>query len=87
MTPANQRVLKFIDWFIGDYGYAPTHGEIQEACGLTSRGNVHRVVKALERDGHLWILRNKSGYARARSIRLRQSPCPYCGYVEDIVAK
>jgi len=47
------RILKFIRDFIDDRGYAPTVGEIQKACDLSSKSVVEYHLRALERKGNI----------------------------------
>lgn len=65
MTERQSRVMTFIDGFQASKRFSPTYDEIGEACGLTSKSAVHRVVHALVERGAVRILPN-----HARSIQL-----------------
>jgi len=47
------RILEFIKRFISERGYAPTIGEIQKACSISSKSVVEYHLRALEREGHI----------------------------------
>ena len=83
MTPAHQRVLRFIEQFIGEHGYAPTYAELGKGCGYASSSNVHRIMLELERENLISIDRDRSGYGKARGINLNTEFCPYCGQVQS----
>ena len=51
MTPLQKRVLGFISGFWFDHGMSPSFDEIAEACRLSSKSSVSRVLDALERRG------------------------------------
>ncbi len=55
MVKSNKRlqIIDFIRGFIDDRGYAPTIGEIQRACGISSKSVVEYHLRALERDGQI----------------------------------
>jgi repressor LexA len=55
ITRAQQKTLDFIKQFISDEGHAPTAGEIAQGIGITSRGVVHRNLRALEAAGLLTL--------------------------------
>ena len=74
MTPARQKVLKFIEGFIGEHGYAPSYPEIMEGCDIASKSNLHRMIGLLEKDGFIQVKRH-----RRRGILLSRAQCPYCG--------
>lgn len=45
--------LQFIEQFVSKHGYAPTTVEIAKGIGISSKGVVHRYIKALEKAGKL----------------------------------
>ena len=47
LTPGQHRVLVFIRKYINAVGYAPSLAEIATGLGISSRGAIHRQVKAL----------------------------------------
>lgn len=71
LTLSQQKTLDFIKKFLRIKGYAPTASEIANGIGITSRGVVHRYLKALQEAGELHLLPN-----RHRNIQLvnRVSP-------------
>ena len=79
MTPARQKVLQFIEQFIGEKGYAPTYEDMGEGCGNASKSHMHHIVLELEREGVISVDRDRGGYGKARGIKLTPEFCPYCG--------
>lgn len=53
LTLRQLETLQFIERFLKDHGYAPTTVEIAKGIGISSKGVVHRYVKALEKAGKL----------------------------------
>lgn len=68
LTPAQTRVLHFIEGFIARERMPPTQAEITAAMGFASRTATRDHLNALERKG---VLSQQPG--SARGIRLRQS--------------
>ncbi len=66
--PSDQRVLEYLQRYIGQNGYAPTYRQIAEAAGLSSTSAVNYVLNKLEDQGH--ITRGR-GVARAIGLRAR----------------
>lgn len=76
-TDRARQVLTFIRGYANRHGYAPKLREIAEHLGITSRGVVHRYLKALQAEGLIRIEPD-----RARGIRLmEQSGLPLVGRV------
>lgn len=76
-TDRARQVLTFIHGYANRHGYAPKLREIAEHLGITSRGVVHRYLKALQAEGLIRIEPD-----RARGIRLmEQSGLPLVGRV------
>jgi SOS-response transcriptional repressor LexA len=66
MTRKQAEVLAFVAWFIENTGgISPSFEEIAASLKTTSRGNVHRYIRALE---ELGVIRVTKG--RARSIQI-----------------
>ena len=65
MTPRQAELYAYLENRLRYSDVAPSHREIAEALGLRSTSSVHRLVTALERNGH--IVRTPGGH---RSIRL-----------------
>lgn len=67
MTPRQQQLFAFICDQIEATGITPSYSEMAAALGLTSKGNIVRLVNALIRDG--FLVRGHRG--SARSLRLK----------------
>lgn len=59
LTLGQKRTYKFVQNFINTNHFAPTAAEIAAGTGITSRGVVHRYLKALEEAGYLRLLPNR----------------------------
>lgn len=46
-----QLLLEFIKAYIKRHGVSPSYEVMAKSLGMKSKGNMHRVVKRLERDG------------------------------------
>jgi repressor LexA len=65
LTPAQRRLLGFLEAQIADTGISPTYDEISRALGMRSRSQVHAMLRCLrERRAIEWTP------GRSRSIRL-----------------
>jgi repressor LexA len=53
LTQTRTRILEFIKGFIDERVYSPTFGEIQKACGISSKSVVEYHLKVLEGEGHI----------------------------------
>ena len=67
LTPAQQRVLDFVQSFIREKGYPPTRKEISASLGFSSGNSAECHLKALARQGVITLAPNIS-----RGIRLNQ---------------
>jgi repressor LexA len=65
LTPAQERILRYIREAITDHGVAPTVAEIGRQVGLSSSSSVHYQLRELETKGA--IVREPY---RSRGIRL-----------------
>ena len=65
LTDRQRQTLNFINSFIDENGYPPKLKEIGEHLGITSRGTVHRYIRALEDEN---LIRVSTG--RSRGIEL-----------------
>jgi len=80
LTPKQAKTLAFIGAYVRENdGVSPTFAEIMEAVGIGSKGEVHRMVSALEVRGHIRRL-----YHRARAIEVLSPAAP--GKTADDVA-
>lgn len=66
LTDRQRQVYDFISHYVEKHGYAPKLREIGEHFDISSRGTVHRHLKALEEDGLITMEPD-----RARGIRLQ----------------
>lgn len=48
-----QLILDFIKSYIKKHGVSPSYAVIAASFGMKSRSNMHRIVKRLEKEGHL----------------------------------
>ncbi len=55
MTDKWQIVLEFIKAYIKRHGVSPSYEVMAKGVGLRSKANMHRIVKRLEKEGHLQI--------------------------------
>jgi repressor LexA len=53
ISETRESILKFIQDFINDKGYAPTVRDIVKGCGLSSTAVVQHHLNILEREGHI----------------------------------
>jgi len=53
LTSRQGEVLDFINRFVEENGYPPSHEEIQSEVGLSSKSHVHFYLKALEKEGYI----------------------------------
>lgn len=65
LTRGQRRTYDFIKDFVEQNEFAPTASEIALGIGITSRGVVHRYLKALEDAGHIELIPK-----RHRNIKL-----------------
>jgi repressor LexA len=68
LTDRQRQTLNFIRSYIDENGYAPKLKEIGNHLGITSRGTVHRYIRALEEEN---LIRVSTG--RSRGIELVNS--------------
>jgi repressor LexA len=68
LTDRQRQTLNFIRSYLGENGYAPKLKEIADHLGITSRGTVHRYIRALEDGGHITVMRD-----HARGIKLKDT--------------
>lgn len=62
LTPVQSKVLNFVDGFEAEHGHSPSYIEIMNACGLSSKSGVHRLVHGLVERG---VLAAMPGRARS----------------------
>jgi repressor LexA len=54
-TDRERQVFDFVRAYVARYGYAPKLKEIASHLGITSRGTVHRYLRALEEEGLITV--------------------------------
>ena len=59
MTDRWQLVLDFIKAYIKRHGVSPSYEVMTKSLGMKSRANMHRIVKRLEKEGHLKVAPRK----------------------------
>lgn len=67
MTTTEEEVLRVVERFIDNHGYAPTLAEIAILCGFSSRTSAHTHVWSLIGQGYL-------AGAPGRTLRLGDRP-------------
>jgi SOS-response transcriptional repressor LexA len=55
VTDRWQLVLDFIRAYIKRHGVSPSYEVMAKSLGLKSKANMHRIVKRLEKEGHLKV--------------------------------
>ena len=59
MTDRWQLVLDFIKAYVRRHGVSPSYEVMAKSLGLKSRANMHRIVRRLEKEGHLKVAPRK----------------------------
>jgi repressor LexA len=72
-TDRERQVFDFVRAYVARHGYAPKLREIAAQLGITSRGTVHRYLRALEEEGLLAI---ESDIARGVRLKGRAHQAP-----------
>ena len=68
---SEELVLKFIEKYITENGYAPTVREICEACNIPSTATAFTIVNGLAEKGY--IAKNKVGENKRRAVSIKQN--------------
>jgi SOS-response transcriptional repressor LexA len=71
LTHQQQKILRFVERFLSEHGFAPALREIGKAIGLKNVNAVRGHLEALEKKGYI-----AKDPDIARSIRVVQSGCP-----------
>ena len=69
LTPAQLRLLEYLNSYILSNGYAPSYDEIAEGLNLRSKSGINAKLKALEAAGYIRRLPN-----RTRAIEVIRLP-------------
>jgi SOS-response transcriptional repressor LexA len=59
VTDRWQLVLDFIRAYVRRHGVSPSYEVMAKSLGLKSRANMHRIVRRLEKEGHLKVAPRK----------------------------
>ena len=59
VTDRWQLVLDFIKAYVRRHGVSPSYEVMAKSLGLKSRANMHRIVRRLEKEGHLKVAPRK----------------------------
>lgn len=59
MTKKQEMVLEFIRQYLLVHGFPPSYDDIAKGLQLRSRGNIHRMIHRLRKDGHLSLKAKK----------------------------
>lgn len=68
---SDEAVLKFIEQFITENGYAPTVREICKACNIPSTASVFNIMNRLAEKGY--ISKSKVGENKRRAVSINQN--------------
>jgi repressor LexA len=82
LTPAQERVYRFLHQYRQDHGYAPSYDEIRRQMGFRSLNAVHKHLKQLERRGYLhspW--NNQKRVLELLPLRTQSGTIPFLGVV------
>ena len=80
LTERQKRVYRFIERFINQHGYAPSHEEIRQGLGMSTKSLVSHHLKTLERKG---LIEREREISRGINIpgRVRSFKVPLLGHI------
>ncbi|GMR20469.1 MAG: transcriptional repressor LexA [Gammaproteobacteria bacterium] len=81
LTDRERETYQFIGDFHRRYGYTPKLKEIAENLGISSRGTVHRYLKALEAKGYIALTTGVARGIRLLDDTLRPGCLPLMGRI------
>ncbi len=82
LTPAQERVYRFVRDYIDRHGYAPSYEEIRSNLGFQSLNAVFKHLKQIEERGYLRIpWRNKKRALELVPLRTGNESIPFLGAV------
>lgn len=82
LTPAQERVYRFVRDFILEHGYAPSYEEIRTHMGFKSLNAVYKHLKQIEERGFLRIpWNNRKRALELLPIRTAAATIPFLGVV------
>jgi repressor LexA len=82
LTPAQERVYRFLRQYLQHHGHAPSYEEIRRHLGFQSLNAVHKHLKQLERRGYLrspWA--NQKRILELLPLRTGSATLPFLGVV------
>lgn len=71
MTPSQKLVYMVIDEWWKKYGFGPSIDDIMYMTGHKGRGNVHRILKCLVKEGMCKYVPNQARTVRPSYVRVR----------------
>ena len=71
LTPRQRQVVTFIEHYVAQNAYAPSHREIMQHFGLKSVGSMHKLLQRLKQKGVL-----KSQTRTGRSLQIAEDVVP-----------
>jgi repressor LexA len=82
LTPAQERVYRFVRGYIDQHGYAPSYEEIRSNLGFQSLNAVFKHLKQIEERGYLRIpWKNKKRALELVSLHTESGSIPFLGVV------
>lgn len=58
MTAQQLKLLNFIRAFVAEHEFSPSYEEMATFMGFAAKSAIHRLLKCLERGGHVRMIRN-----------------------------
>lgn len=82
LTKKQYEVLKYIQNYIGETGYAPTYSEIAEGIGVKAKGPITKHINALESQGYLTREANAArGLSLSEKAAMNDTTFPLVGRI------
>ena len=82
LTPAQERVYRFVRGYIDQHGYAPSYEEIRSNLGFQSLNAVFKHLKQIEERGYLRIpWKNKKRALELAPLQTGNGAIPFLGVV------
>jgi repressor LexA len=82
LTPAQDRVYRFVKGYIDQHGYAPSYEEIRSSLGFQSLNAVFKHLKQIEERGYLRIpWKNKKRALELVPVQTGSASIPFLGVV------
>jgi repressor LexA len=82
LTPAQERVYRFVQDYIHQHGYAPSYEEIRSRLGFKSLNAVFKHLKQIEERGYIKVpARNKKRILELLPLQTGAASIPFLGVV------